>query len=77
MLRAHVDRPSVARLVVAGAAEALRGKLAGVVPESLLSPLFEQGTGELETAVDRAERTLRDAIEREIDALRDDVTGSS
>ncbi|HEM45954.1 MAG TPA: hypothetical protein ENO23_02810 [Alphaproteobacteria bacterium] len=77
MLRAHIERPSVARLVVAGAGEALRGKLAAVVPESLLSPLFERGIGELEAGVDRAERTLRDAIEREIDALRDAATGSS
>jgi hypothetical protein len=77
MLRAHIDRPSVARLVVTGAAEALRGKLAAVVPESLLSPLFEQGVRELEVGVDRAERALRDAIEREIDALRDEAPRSS
>lgn len=77
MLRAHIDRPSVARLVVAGAAEALRGKLAAVVPESLLSPFFEQDLGELEAGVDRAQSTLRDAIDRAIDALRDAATGSS
>lgn len=74
-LRARLDQPSVARLVVSGVAEALRERLTLVLPPAVVDPLLAEGMRRVDEGIGRAERDLRDGLHRELDTLRDDLEG--
>lgn len=76
-IRDHIDRPSAARLVAAGTADALKINLSAVLPESVVSPAVDAGLARIERLIDSTERDLARGIEAGLDALRADLEPGS